>query len=62
MKFKISYTPEETKEALEALELLRKLHPSAKVRRSDAHPPFKQIYLVTPKPEENACNSSGVMV
>lgn len=45
MKIKITYLPEEQKEAAEDLALLRLRHPGAKLRASDAHPPQQLCYL-----------------
>lgn len=45
MKIKLTYLPEEEKEADAALRALRRLFPRAKVRKSDAHPPKNCIYL-----------------
>lgn len=50
MKHKISYLPEEEQEAAADLAALLSHHPGAKVRKSDAHPPFKHIYLTTKIP------------
>lgn len=50
MKFKISYLPEEEQEAAADLAALRSRHPGAKVHKSDAHPPFRHIYLTTKNP------------
>ena len=50
MKFKISYLPEEEQEATADLAALLSRHPGAKVRKIDAHPPFKHIYLTTKIP------------
>lgn len=50
MKHKISYLPEEEQEATADLAELQRRHPGAKVRKSDAHPPFKHIYLTTKMP------------
>lgn len=50
MKIKLTYLPEEESEAAADLAALRQLHPRLKVRKSDAHPPHKHIYLTTPKP------------
>lgn len=66
MKYKITYLPSEEDEAAADLAVLRQLHPSAKVRKSSAHPPFKHIYLQIPRPKEktpeSGCNHSGDMV
>ena len=45
MKIKISYLPEEEKAAAADLAALQLRHPDAKVRKSDRHPPYRQIYL-----------------
>ncbi|MGN8875273.1 hypothetical protein [Pseudoflavonifractor sp. HCP28S3_F10] len=50
MKITIAYLPEEQEEAAADLVALRQLHPRLKVHKSDAHPPFKHIYLTIPKP------------
>ena len=68
MKYKISYLPYESEEAAADVAVLQQLHPSAKVRKSDAHPPFKHIYITTRKPvktaefEKKDCGISGSMV
>lgn len=45
MKVKISYLPEEEKAAAADLAALQFQHPDAKIRKSDRHPPYRQIYL-----------------
>ena len=45
MKVKISYLPEEEKAASADLAALQLRHPDAKIRKSDRHPPYRQIYL-----------------
>lgn len=50
MKHTIAYISEEEQEVAADLATLLKRHPDAKVRKSDAHPPFKHIYLTTKKP------------
>ena len=68
MKYKISYLPCESEEAAADVAILQQLHPSAKVRKSDAHPPFKHIYITTRKPvkaaesENKDCDIPGNMV
>lgn len=55
MKWQCSYLPEDEEEAATDLEALLQLHPGAKVKKSDVHPPYKHIYLTTKKPQ-NRCN------
>jgi len=50
VKVKVTYLPEEEEEAAADLAALLRLHPGAKVRKSDAHPPYKHIYLTSRKP------------
>jgi len=50
-KITVAYLPEDKQEATAALAALRRLHPDAKVRKSDRHPPYKHIYLTTKKAE-----------
>lgn len=50
MKIAITHIHEESEEAATVLAALLRLHPGAKVRKSDAHPPYKHIYLATKKP------------
>lgn len=50
MKITIAYLPEEQEESAADLAALQRLHPRMKVRKSDAHPPFKHIYVTIPKP------------
>lgn len=45
MKIKISYLPEEEKAVSADLAALQLRHPDAKIRKSDRHPPYRQIYL-----------------
>ncbi len=45
MKVKISYLPEEEKTVAAELAAFRLRHPAAKIRRSDRHPPYRQIYF-----------------
>lgn len=52
MKIKVTYLPEEQKEAAADLALLQLRHPGAKLRTSDAHPPHQMCYLQV-KPESS---------
>ncbi len=56
MKIKISYEPEEKKEAAASVIAFLRLHPGAKVRKSDRHAPFYHTYITTTKPK-NPCGS-----
>ena len=56
MKIKISYKPDEEKEATAAVVAFLRLHPGAKVHKSDKHAPFMHIYMATTKPEKR-CGS-----
>ena len=49
MRITISYTAEEREEATADLAALLQRHPSARVKRSNANPPYFQIYLNTKK-------------
>lgn len=53
MKIKIAYGPGEHLLANMALVSLQKMLPSAKVRKSDVHPPYKHIYIETPRPRQD---------
>lgn len=57
MKITIAYLPEEEPEAAAGVAALRQLHSRLKVRKSDAHPPFRHIYLTTTKPCDSEKNS-----
>lgn len=50
MKITIAHLPEEEQEATADLAVLLSRHPNGKIRKSDAHPPFKHIYLTTKIP------------
>ncbi|WP_302659115.1 hypothetical protein [uncultured Dysosmobacter sp.] len=52
MKITFAYLPEEQEEAAAGVAALLQLRPRMKVRKSDAHPPFKHIYLSVPKPDD----------
>lgn len=54
MKITIAHLPEEEQEAAASVAALRQLHPRLKVRKSDAHPPFKHIYLTMKKPNKTS--------
>ena len=54
MKITFAYLPAEEQEVTADLAALRQLHPRAKVRKSDAHPPFKHLYLTTTNPQSLA--------
>ena len=56
MKITFAYLPAEEQEVAAGLAALRRLHPRMKVRKSDAHPPFKHLYLNISKPAK-PCNS-----
>ena len=66
MKYKITFLPSEEAEVTADLAILQQLHPSAKVRQSTAHPPFKHIYLQVRRPKEKApesdCDTPGSVV
>ena len=49
MKFRLSFLPDEREDAAAVLAALLRLHPAAKVKESDAHPPYRHIYLTTPR-------------
>lgn len=50
MKITIAHLPGEEREANLIARFAVHLCAPAKVRKSDAHPPFKHIYLTTKKP------------
>ena len=62
MKYKISFFPDEAEEAAADLAILLRRHLSAKVKRSDAHPPFKHIYLVVPMADKKGCKPAADVV
>lgn len=43
MKITLAYIPDEEETATATAAVLRQLHPGAKVRKSDRHPPFKHM-------------------
>ena len=50
MKITLAYIAEEEEAAAADLAALLQVHPGAKVRKSDRHPPWKHIYLTTRDP------------
>lgn len=52
MKITFAYLPEEELEAATDLAALKQLHPCLKVRKSNAHPPFKHLYLTISKSKD----------
>lgn len=60
MKVKVSYMPEEEREATKVLKSLLNVLSGVKVRKSDRNPPFKHIYVATQmrkKPDVSRENS-----
>lgn len=53
MKIKISYKPEEEKEATAAVVALLRLFPGAIARKSDRHKPFLHTYMTTKKSDKD---------
>lgn len=49
MRISIAYTEESCADAATAVAALKKALPGVKVKKSEKHPPFKHIYLTTPK-------------
>lgn len=52
MKIKIAYGPGESLQAVRVSEAIRELLPAAQVKESEAHPPYKHIYLTTKEPKK----------
>ena len=50
MKITLAYIAEEEEAAAADPAALLQVHPGAKVRKSDRHPPWKHIYLATREP------------
>lgn len=61
MKIKISYKPDEEKEAAASVEAFLRIHPDAIVRKSDRHDPFRHIYIATQRTEKT-CKNGKYMV
>lgn len=61
MKIKISYKPEEEKEATASVVAILRIHPGAIVRKSDRHDPFHHIYIATQRAEK-PCKSGEDVV
>lgn len=52
MKVTISFLPAEFRRAFQIREVVTALLPGAKIRESDKHAPYKQIYITTKRPAE----------
>ena len=65
MKYRITYTREEAREADDDLAVLRARHPGAKIRRGE-NGERKILYLTTPpkraRPTEKSCGEQAEMV
>lgn len=59
MKATIAHLPEEEAQAKAWVASIKAAEPGVKVRKSDAHPPFKHIYLTTGKPAKR-CKSNEI--
>ena len=62
MKIKISYKPDEEKEATASVMAFLQIHPGATVRKSDRHDPFRHIYIATEKQQNPACKNTKNVV
>lgn len=62
MKIKISYKPDEEKEAVASMVAFLQIHPGAIVRKSDRHDPFRHIYIATEKQQNSPCKNIKNMV
>ena len=61
MKIKISYKPDEEKEATASVVAFLRIHPGATVRKSDRHDPFRHIYIATQRTEKPCKSGSDVV-
>lgn len=52
MKIKIAYGPGESLQAARVSEAIREQLPTVRVKESDAHPPYKHIYITTKEPQK----------
>ena len=50
MKITIAHLAEETQQAESVEEFIKKEHPTATVKRSQKHPPYRHIYIATGGP------------
>lgn len=55
MKITIAYLPAEDQEAADIQAAILRRFPGAKIHKSEAHPPYKHIYLTT----KNAAKPTG---
>ena len=62
MKVKITYLPEEEREAEALYNCAKGLLKPVKVNRSDRHAPYKHIYIATEKQLDTSCKSGENMV
>ena len=56
MKITIAYSPAEDQEAADIQAAILRRFPGARIHKSNAHPPFKHIYVTTKKPG-NPCGT-----
>lgn len=56
MKIKIAYQPEEAEAAEAVAAAIGATLPQVRRKESEAHPPYRHIYITTPKLEK-ACNT-----
>lgn len=52
MKITISFLPSEYRPATTIKAFLTSFLPGAKIRESEKHPPYKQIYITTKRPAD----------
>lgn len=50
MKIKISYAPEEWRDACAATQAMMKLFPAIRVHKDDNNPPYTRLYMATKRP------------
>lgn len=59
MKITVAFTPGEELAARTVEEFARAIFPTAKVRKSDLHPPFRHIYITTKIPKKRCENKKN---
>lgn len=51
MKIKISYAPDEERDAYAATRAMLKLFPAIRIHKDDNNPPYTRLYMATKRPE-----------
>ena len=60
MKIKISYAPDEERDACAAARAMLKLFPAIRIHKDDNNPPYTRLYMTTKRPANTVMEPKSV--